>query len=114
MTGPETIEIVDKICSERGLKKGEFFRRIGLSANTYSNWAKGKQPKVQNLEAIEKEYNIKLADYAKKTPATENGSGVGVTVISERDLRLLEWFRSLPKEKQSAILIAQDAPSELL
>ena len=34
--------------------------------------------------------------------------------ISEKDARLIAWFRSLPQEKQKAILTAQDAPKDLL
>ena len=34
--------------------------------------------------------------------------------LSDQDIRLLEWFRSLPEEKQKAILISQDAPEGLV
>ena len=34
--------------------------------------------------------------------------------VSAKDKRLLEWFRSLPAEKQKAILISQDAPKDIL
>lgn len=30
--------------------------------------------------------------------------------LSDADIRVLKWFRSLPPEKQKAILIAQDGP----
>lgn len=35
-------------------------------------------------------------------------------VVDERDQRLIEWFRSLPPEKQKAILLSQDAPEGLV
>ena len=34
--------------------------------------------------------------------------------LSMKDQRLVSWFRSLPEEKQKAILISQDAPRGLL
>ena len=34
--------------------------------------------------------------------------------VSYYDRRFLEWFHSLPEEKRRAILIAQDAPKDLL
>lgn len=34
--------------------------------------------------------------------------------LSEKDVRLLNWFRSLPEGKQQAILTAQDAPEGLV
>lgn len=44
----------------------------------------------------------------KKQPASQNGDG-----LSSRDLRLIEWFRSLPPEKQKAILSLGDGPEDL-
>ena len=41
-------------------------------------------------------------------------SGDSLENLSERDKRFIEWFRSLPEEKQKAILISQDAPADLL
>lgn len=34
--------------------------------------------------------------------------------VSDYDKRVLSWFHSLPEEKRRAILIAQDAPKDLL
>jgi len=34
--------------------------------------------------------------------------------VSDYDRRFLSWFHSLPEEKRRAILIAQDAPKDLL
>jgi transcriptional regulator with XRE-family HTH domain len=34
--------------------------------------------------------------------------------ITEKDVALIKWFRSLPEEKLRAILVSQDAPKELL
>lgn len=35
-------------------------------------------------------------------------------IVTDKDIRLLTWFRSLSQEKQRAILISQDAPEDLL
>lgn len=42
----------------------------------------------------------------EKEPPAQGGE------LSEKDLRLIGWFRSLPPEKQKAILIAQDGPED--
>lgn len=44
-----------------------------------------------------------------KKPTTEHGDG-----LTDSDIKLVRWFRSLPPEKQQAILISQDAPEGLL
>lgn len=41
---------------------------------------------------------------AEEKPPAQGGG------LSEKDRRLIDWFRSLPPEKQKAILISQDAP----
>lgn len=51
--------------------------------------------------------NPRPAEQKEKPPA-QGGE------LSEKDVRLIEWFRSLPPEKQKAILISQDAPKELI
>ena len=48
------------------------------------------------------------------TPPEQKDSPPHGGELSEKDVRLIEWFRSLPPEKQKAILIAQDAPKELI
>lgn len=52
----------------------------------------------------------------KKEPATESDGLVQEPLLkwADKDVRLLKWFRSLPPEKQRAILISQDAPEGLL
>ena len=43
----------------------------------------------------------------KEEPPEQSGE------LSEKDIRFIRWFRSLPPEKQKAILISQDAPEDL-
>ena len=47
-------------------------------------------------------------------PGTEGKPPAQSGELSEKDRRLIDWFRSLPPEKQKAILISQDAPKELI
>ena len=44
---------------------------------------------------------------AQKQPSVSEG-------LSEKDQRLIAWFRSLPEERQRAILILQDGPEDAL
>lgn len=49
-----------------------------------------------------------LNDQDENKPAS-----VSAGELSDQDIRLVKWFRSLPPEKQRAILTAQDAPQDL-
>lgn len=51
--------------------------------------------------------------WGNKTPTTES-DGHTDSELSDKDKRLIDWFRSLPPEKQQAILVSQDAPKDLL
>jgi len=53
-------------------------------------------------------YQHGLLTENEKSPSSEEEG------LSDKDLRLVKWFRSLPQEKQRAILIAQDAPADLV
>lgn len=44
----------------------------------------------------------------KEQPPAQGGE------LTEKDISLIRWFRSLPPEKQKAILISQDAPENLV
>lgn len=48
------------------------------------------------------------------TPVGQKESPPQSGELNAKDARLIEWFRSLPPEKQKAILISQDAPKELI
>lgn len=78
---------------------------IGVSKSNVSAYIKGEQiPRMDKVQILADHYGVRLSDLleTKKTPS-EDG-------VTEKDLRLIHWFRSLPPEKQKAILVSQDAP----
>ena len=82
----------------------------------------------EEVSEFKEEYNIRtqskaiqqlillgLQDLAEDSPDIKNVvKDDEFKLISGKDKRLLEWFRSLPPEKQQAILIAQDGPIDAL
>ena len=109
---------VRELREAKGIQQKELAIDLGVSQPTISDWESGR--KVPSAKST-----MKLADYfgvsvdfllgreddsrredeKKPTPVSEDGL--------EKDQRLVMWFRSLPEEKQKAILISQDAPEEL-
>ena len=136
----ELQDFIKQYRKEKHLTMQEFADRCGLSKGYISMLESGKHPQSQRpivpsietygkiaagmnmqldelLRAIDGESIVgvgKGSDFdfdiqffaAKENPAENDG-------ISEKDLKLLEWFRSLPPEKQRAILFSQDAPEGL-
>lgn len=109
------MRVIDRInleLAKKGLNGADLSRAIGVSSGVYSQWCNGTtNPSKKNL--------AKIADFLKVTvnyllsgeekTATPKGSG-----MSEKDVKLLEWFRSLPPETQKAILYDADAPEGLV
>ena len=106
-----------KVLDESNIDDKELERALNLPKDAVYNWTHGvtkSYPKYARAIAdylhVSYLYLIgETDDPTRKEPATTNGDG-----LSDKDLRLIEWFRSLPQEKQKAILVAQDAPEGLV
>ena len=104
-----------RLCNQAGKYPNTVAAEVGVkSTGTVTGWKNGANPRQAVL--------LKLADYfgvtvdyllnAEKENPTAQGDGVDT--ITEKEVRMLKWFRSLPEEKRRAILISQDAPKDLL
>lgn len=107
-----TYERIKAICEKQGITINKMCTDIGISYGVMSNLKAGKTKSLsaETLTKIANYFNV-LADTLLgdiKKPASEEAGW------SEQDQRLITWFRSLPEEKQKAILISQDAPEDLL
>lgn len=119
--------VVTSLREEKGINQEEFAAELSklcgkkISRSAVSMWETNqRRPKYEIIEAIADWYNVDIEYVLGKTdnrfriknPAAYDGDGKAH--ISEKDIMLLEWFRSLPQEKQEAILTAQDAPKGLV
>lgn len=100
------------LCEKAGKKPYTVAREIGLGGSNVAQWKKGSTPRPVVLQRIADYFGVSVGylltgEAQKESPP--HGGG-----LSEKDVRLIEWFRSLPPEKQKAILISQDAPKELI
>lgn len=106
------VEKIRELCKSNGISISRLEKEIGLGNGTIGKWEKfGRKPKYEHLKAIADIFNVTIADLTgeeqKETPSTQGGG------LSEKNKRLIDWFRSLPPEKQRAILIAQDGPEDV-
>ena len=96
-----------------GLTQEALAQKCGMKKQNISRYENSeREPNIRTAKAIADALGIELETLMNgenKNPAANKGDGE----LSEKDLRLLAWFRSLPPEKQQAILIAQDAPEDL-
>ena len=105
------MENLRRIRKAKGLTMKDLGKAVGVSESMIGMIETGKRnPGYELLLKLSEELGCSYEDLidGEKNPAT---SGDGLV---DKDARLLMWFRSLPPEKQKAILISQDAPEDLL
>lgn len=96
-------------CNSIGKSPSAVAEEIGFKRSVVTSWKNGRNPHQATLQKIATYFGCTIEDLVNEKPAPTSEDG-----LTEKDLRLLNWFRSLPKEKQKAILISQDAPEGLV
>lgn len=123
ITGGEVMENLKKFRKAKGLKQKELADMVGVSESSISQYENGKKtPSFEIALKLAEALDCESADLVSKrgnviqedNKKTATANGDGNNPISEKDRRFIQWFHSLPPEKQKAILISQDAPKELL
>jgi len=102
---------------EKGYTKYRLAKELGCHLTSITNWiengvspAKHNYPKLSEIFDVSVEYlKGETDDRGHKETAAPEGDG-----LSDKDARLLAWFRSLPPEKQKEVLYDAGAPAGLV
>ena len=99
------------LCNQIGKSPSAAAEEMGFQRSVVTRWSKGTLPRQATLQKIADYFGVSLFDLTgtKEKPATVAGDE-----LSEKDVQLANWFRSLSAEKQRALLNLGDAPKELL
>ena len=115
MDNVQCAQKIKQMCKSRNIPVASMLEACGIRKSLiYDMEKRGKTPSAETINQIADYLNCSvdyLLDREQEKPAPINESELS---MSMKDQRLVSWFRSLPEEKQKAILIAQDAPRELL
>lgn len=65
MDGREFARIVEQELAARGIKKGDFYNKVGISATALYGWKRGAVPSAETIAAVEDFFGISLSDYEK-------------------------------------------------
>ena len=105
-----------ELCKSKGVSGSRMCLDLGLSKSTLSDIKSGRKkgisvPTAQKIAdyfgiTVDELYGREVQEEKEKTATESDG-------FSESDARLIEWFRSLPEEKQKAILSLGGAPEDL-
>lgn len=108
----EFYKILQNIMEEKNLSIPEVARLCDLTDSTVRSIFDRKQKKISLNIAFKMSKGLHVSlerlNGEKENSATDKGSG-----ITEKDIRIAKWFRSLPPEKQQALLALGDAPKDL-
>lgn len=98
-----------RLMAQKGKTRVDVASETGIKYSTLCDWINcNKYPRIDNIERLANYFGVKKSALTEE-PVTELGDG-----YDDKDRRLIDWFRSLPPEKQKAILTAQDAPEGLV
>lgn len=94
-----------------GLTQEELGKKCGTTKQTIFKYETGVVTNIpiDRLELIAEAVGVSAASllgWESKQPTVSDG-------LTDKDIRLVEWFRSLPEEKQKAILSLGGAPENL-
>lgn len=113
-------ERIDELRKEKGVKWGYLNDQIGAYRGKLTEVKNGKTTlsdyeleKIAEVLGTSVGYLLGSTDNACPPSRQKETSPEQEGQFSEKDVRLIAWFRSLPPEKQRAILIAQDGPKDL-
>lgn len=100
-----------------GKTDADLEREIGIPAKKISQWNISYTksytkyiPQIASYFHVSTDYLLGNTDDPSTAGQKEPPSQI--VELNEKDARLIKWFRSLPPEKQRAILIAQDGPED--
>ena len=87
---------------------------MGFQRSVVTRWSKGVAPRAATVAKVADYFEVASEELLVDKKENPTAQGDGVDTITEKEVRMLKWFRSLPEEKRRAILISQDAPKDLL
>ena len=98
------------LCNKKGMSPSAVAEEMGYQRSVVTRWSNGTKPRQATLQKIADYFDITVEELIcenKKTTTVNSGG------FSEKDVRLVAWFNSLPEEKQKAILSLGGAPEDL-
>ena len=107
MNGQEFVRIIEKTLAEKGIRKGDFYEAVGITATAMYGWRNGAVPKKESIEAIEKYLGIDLSDIEKSELREELRSDLRILLNSAKDLppsSVYALIAQIEKEKEQSVL----------
>ena len=95
MDGKFVVNLVETALVQKGIPKGEFYEKCGISSATFSQWRSGQyEPSAANLKKIQDFLGIRFIEGGRdatveKTPYEKETDELLESIRSRSDLRVL-------------------------
>lgn len=107
------IDRVIQLAKEKGVSQAYICGKLGLRRTYLADVRLGKDSIPDDRLAIIADILNTTPEYLKgETDQKEKPAGESTDGLSDYEVRMLAWFRSLPPEKRRAILEIGDGPKE--
>lgn len=109
---------LELLCSQSPVKDvSGLLKALDLSTSKGTAWRNGAIPKGDILLKIASYFHVStdylLGNTDDPAPAGQKESPPHCGEQNEKDMRLIQWFHSLPPETRKAILTLGDGPKDL-
>lgn len=105
------VERIAKLCAEQGTTMTAIERENGLAVSSIRKWD-NHAPTIPKLVIVAKALNTTVSYLIGETDEKSPPPGIG-DGLTEKDVRVLDWFNSLPPETRKAILTLGGGPEDL-
>lgn len=109
-----TIDRVLQLAKEKGISQAFICGKLGLRRNYLSDVRIGKDNLSDDRLVIIADILNTTPEYLKGETDKKERPDTQSIKPNDKDMRLVNWFRSLPVEKRKAILDLGDGPKDLV
>ena len=107
MDGTVFARLIESALAEKGIKKGDFYKAVGISATAMYGWKNGAIPKQETIEAVEEYLGISFAEYEKSDLRETLRDDLRILLRSASDLppsSVYALIAQIEKEKEQNVL----------
>ena len=105
------VERIRELCEEQGKTLFSLEKECGFGNGTINKWDKNS-PSIDRVVLVAKALNTTVSYLIGETDEKSPPPGIG-DGLTEKDVRVLDWFNSLPPETRQAILTLGGGPEDL-
>ena len=103
---------IRELCEKNNTSIKALEKTLGLGNGTIRRWDK-QSPSIDKVILVAEYFGVSVSFLMSGKPDERNTAPEPGSGITEKDIRVLNWFNSLPPETRKAILTLGGGPEDL-